>query len=300
MQNPLPPLSALRAFEAAARNGSLSAAARELNVTHPAIAQQVKKLEEWFGVPLLQRAGRGVAVTAEGPVLARELGDGFETLRRAVESMDAAATTRPLGITLTPSFAASWLMPRYAGFREAHPDIEVLFNPSAVVVEIGTGDIDLGIRFGSGEWPGLESERLLNARFVVVAAPSFMEGREYRGPQDLPKMPLIQELGTDEWRFWLLSHGIDMTETPIIMHLPGLLTIDAIRNGLGVGISNTSWVAEDIESGRLVALFEEPDTDKSAYFLVTRPGVPRPPLKAFISWIKAEAEADQRSISEKS
>ena len=139
MQNPLPPLSALRAFEAAARNGSLSAAARELNVTHPAIAQQVKKLEEWFGVPLLQRAGRGVAVTAEGTVLARELGDGFETLRRAVESMDAAATKRPLGITLTPSFAASWLMPRYAGFREAHPDIEVLFNPSAVVVEIGTG-----------------------------------------------------------------------------------------------------------------------------------------------------------------
>jgi len=257
----LPPLTSLRAFEAAARHGSLSAAARELNVTHAAIAQQVKKLEAWFAMPLMQRAGRGVATTEQGARLALGLGEGFAAMQAAVDALSEDDATRPLKITLTPSFAANWLMPRLGGFREVHPDIEIMLNPTAQPIDLIAEGYDVGFRFGAGRWAGLEAQRILDGGHAVFAAPSLLKGRKIDTPADIAALPWVQELGMDERRVWLKAHGVDESGPRNVLHMPGNLVIDAIRRGEGVGNVGRTWFEEDVAKGTVVTLF---DNDASA------------------------------------
>lgn len=287
---PLPPLSALRAFEAAARNGSLSAAARELNVTHPAIAQQVRRLEAWFGVSLLARSGRGVAPTERGSVLAAGLSEGFATIHRTVAKLTEDEADRPLKITLTPTLAVNWMMPRIGAFRAAHPDIELMLNPTVEVIDLIRDDYDVGFRFGHGTWPGLTAERLMQSDIVVAAAPELLAGHEINTPADLLALPWVQDLGTDELRVWMASNGVEDVKIRNIAHMPGNLMIDAIRRGEGIGITGRAWLADDINAGRIVTLFDREQSPDLGYYIAYRPGVPRPALKAFLRWIKSEAE----------
>jgi LysR family glycine cleavage system transcriptional activator len=181
----IPPLSMLRAFEAAARGGGFSAAGRELNVTHAAVAQQVRGLERRLGVALMRREGRGLSLTPEGRRLAEGLGAGFETMRGALEALAAEAADRPVRATLTPSFASNWLMPRLGGFRARHPEVELLLNPSSEVVDLRRGDYDVGVRFGKGVWPGLETEKLASTSIALVATPALLariSGRDAARP----------------------------------------------------------------------------------------------------------------------
>jgi LysR family glycine cleavage system transcriptional activator len=286
----LPPLTALRAFEAAARHGNLSAAARELNVTHAAIAQQVKKLEQWFGTKLIQREGRGVAATGRGATLAAGLGEGFAALQAAVDAMAEDDATRPLKITLTPSFAAQWMMPRLGAFRAAHPEIEIMLNPTSVSIDLVAEDYDVAFRFGDGDWPGLDSEQVLESGHAVFAAASLVAGKRIETPADVAALPWVQELGMDERAVWLKAHGVDEAEGAgrNILHLPGNLILDAIRRGEGVGNTGRTWFTEDIAAGRVVALFDEDDATDIGYWIVTRPPPHREPLKAFLKWVRAE------------
>ena len=282
----LPPLSSLRAFEAAARHGSLSGAARELNVTHPAIAQQVRRLEEWFGTRLIERAGRGMAPTPEGARLAAALGDGFATIARAVDEIGADAEERPLKITLTPSFAVSWMMPRIGAFRSAHPDIELMINPTSEVIDLVRDDYDVAFRFGRGEWEGLEATRIFATDVVPVASAALLEKHPVERVEDLAGLPWVQELGTDEVRTWLANHGIDRLARRDVLNLPGSLIIETLRRGEGVGLTARSNVAEDLESGRLVALFEGEADPAVGYYVVHRPPPHRGPLKLFLRWVR--------------
>lgn len=286
-----PPLTALRAFAAAARHGSLSAAARELNVTHAAIAQQVKKLEEWFGVPLMQRAGRGVATTEQGSTLARGLTEGFATIQTAVDTLSEDDAARPLKITLTPSFAANWLMPRLGGFRAAHPDIEIMLNPTAEAIDLIADGYDIGFRFGAGEWARLETEHILDGGHAVFAATSLLAGRKVESPADVAALPWVQELGMDERGVWLKAHGIEDSGSRNILHLPGNLVIDAIRRGDGVGNTGRTWFEKDIAEGRVVTLFDDDTTSHLGYWMAYRPSPHRPPLKAFLRWVRAELKS---------
>ncbi len=165
----MPPLASLRAMEAVARLGGFSAAARALNVTHAAVAQQVRGLEAELGVALLRREGRAVVLTAEGERLSAALTEGFGGMQGAVEAAKARRADGPIRISLTASFAAQWLMPRLRDFWARHPDVPLSLHPDARVLDLAREAMDLGIRYGRGSWPGVTAQRLAAGRLVVVA-----------------------------------------------------------------------------------------------------------------------------------
>jgi len=282
----LPPLSSLRAFAAVAEAKSYSAAGRSLNVTHAAVSQQVKSLEEYLVVRLAARDGRGVALTPEGEQLAAGLKDAFSIIRESVDRLTLSEQTRPLHVTMTPSFAVSWLMPRISDFRCDHPDIELMLNPTGEVVELGPGGVDLAIRFGDGTWPGLESELLLPTNYVVVGATCLIGDKKVSDPEDLLQFPWLQELGTNELALWLEKQGVIPKGKLNITHLPGYMVLEGLRRGDGITASASAFVEADVASGVLQILFEDLRSGSSGYYLVKRPGIMRPQVKAFVSWIR--------------
>lgn len=283
----LPPLSALRAFSAYADKGSVAAAGDALNVSHAAISQQMRSLENHMGLALLDRRNRQLSLTAEGQALAYALGEGFGKIIETTEALTGADENRPLQVACTPSFAAFWLMPRLAGFRASHPDIDMMIDPNPQLTDPQHGGIDLAIRYGNGIWPGLEATLLMTAPLVVVAAPTLFPKGVPDTPEALLDYPWLHELGRNETTRWLTQHGISADRTVSATHVPGNLMIDGVRSGQGIAIATRMAVEEDIAAGRLLALFEE-DSDKG-YHLLTRPGVQRSAVTAFVRWIRREA-----------
>ncbi|MHA6346259.1 LysR family transcriptional regulator [Roseivivax sp. CAU 1761] len=282
----LPPLAALRAFSAFAETGSVRAAGAALNVSHAAISQQLRQLETHMQVALLDRSGRSLALTAEGRQLADALAAGFARIAQTVEALTGADALRPLHVSTTPSFAANWLMPRLAGFRQRNPEIDIMISPTPRLVDPAPGGVDLAIRYGAGAWPGLAVERLLDAPLWVVAAPSLVGDLVPERPEDLLRFPWLQELGTSEASDWFAGRGVTEGRARGLIHVPGDLVIDGARNGQGVVVTTPIAVAEDVRQGRLRLLFEE--GGGSGYHLVMAPGVARPPLRAFAAWLRRE------------
>ena len=283
----LPSLSALKAFAAYAETRSVTKAGDALNVSHAAISQQLRSLEGDLGVALLDRSARRMTLTAEGETLARSLLDGFGVIAMTIEALTGADATRPLQISTTPTFASAWLMPRLSQFREKHPEISLTIDPLAIVQPLVPGGIDVALRYGSGDWPGLSAELLVRSPIVVVAAPQLVGTDDISSPADLREYHWLQELGTNEATDWFARHGVDRDAGRGYASLPGNLMLEAARAGQGIAITAGVFVEQDVEAGRLRVLFE--DTQKKGYFLVTRPGVLRPPLKAFTTWLKREA-----------
>ncbi len=283
----LPSLSALRAFCAFVQTGSVVEAGGALNVSHAAISQQLRSLEAHLGATLFDRSSRALELTADGRDLARALDDGFGRIAAGVEALANADAQRPLNVGCTPTFASAWLMPRLAGFQVEHPGIDMIVTPSPILTDPSPGGIDVAIRFGNGGWAGLECERLLASPIVVVGAPSLFKGNTPSEPRDLVAYPWLEELGTTESSTWLAAHGLANEKVLSRTHVPGNLMLDGARNGQGVAVSTRIAVAEDLAAGRLVAVFE--DRSDAGYNLVTRPGVQRAPLKAFLRWIRREA-----------
>jgi LysR family glycine cleavage system transcriptional activator len=238
---------------------------------------------------VLRDGSRGL--TGEGERLAGALESAFLAVRQAVDELTGADATRPLQVSTTPSFAASWLMPRLSEFRHEHPGVELMLYPTVDLVELGPGGIDLAIRFGRGCWPGLTAELLLPSSFVIAGARSLVGDRQIREPADLLDLPWLQELGTNEISEWLRARGVDAPARASIVHLPGHLVLQGLRNGDGVTPTARALVEHDIEEGRLVVLFEDEERADLGYFVVTRPGVMRPPLRAFVGWLKRHALA---------
>lgn len=286
MPDPLPPLTALRAFDAVARTGSLSAAARELNVTHPAVAQQVRRLEEWFEMKLVERAGRGMVTTTAGARLAVGLAEGFGTIARVVSDLARDAEDRPIRATMTPAFAVGWFMPRVGAFRERHPEIEITVQPTSRMIDLAADDYDVAFRFGRGRWPGLEAERIVETNVLPVASPAFLARHPVDTLDDLARVPWVQEPGTAEMGTWLSAHGIDPRGHRDQLNVPGSLLADAVRRGDGVGLIPYSHVAGEIAEGRLVALFEDEADPDLGYYMVRRPGPHRQALRRFLAWAR--------------
>ncbi len=285
----LPSLGSLRAFAALAETGSFTKAGGLLNVSHAAVSQQVRALEAHVGTPLVQREGRGMALTPEGEDLARSLERGFSIIGGAIDLLADGARSRPLQVTMTPSFAVSWLMPRIADFRQRHPEVELVLMPTSDIVELAPGGVDVALRFGDGRWPGLEAELLLPTNFVVVAARALVGDRETLSREDLASFPWLQELGTDELTRWQQSQGVLPSQRLNITHLPGYMMLEGLRRGEGISATARAFVEEDIAAGTLRVLYEDPRPN-SGYYIVTRPGVMRPPLKAFARWLKTQAD----------
>lgn len=282
----LPSLTALRAFEATARLGSFSAASRELNVTHAAVAQQVRGLEDSLGVTLAQREGRGVSLTPDGAQLASALRDGFGTIQAAVRDLLTREAEAPLKISLTPAFATQWLMPRLGRFWDAHSDIPVSLHPERALVDLRRDGMDLAIRFGEGDWPGVEEEFLLSAGYVIVAAPGFLRGR-IPDHDEMTRMPWIVEGGRPEPLAWLRSQGFEPDSLKINFIPTDDLANAAAYQGYGLYVEPGALAVEDVKQGRLQMVYTNSDRIP-AYFLVTRPGPKKPQLKTFIRWLKSE------------
>ena len=281
-----PSLTALRAFEATARLEGFSAAARVLNVTHAAVAQQVRALEEDLGAELVFREGRRMSLTATGAKLAAALGDGFRTIEAALNDVRAVQPGAPLRVTMTPAFAAQWLMPRLGSFWADHPDVPLSLHPDKRVIDLRREAIDLAIRFGDGKWPGLVADYLTSAQYIIVGAPELLEGRTALTKAEMSAMPWVIEQDWPEALAWLRGYGLKPDVMQITYIPTEELALSAARQGYGLHVESAALVEADIASGDLVALGELKD-DSLAYYLVTRPGPQRPELKTFTKWLKS-------------
>ncbi len=283
----MPSLTALRAFEAMARLGSFSAAARALNVTHAAVAQQVRGLEDWLGVALAYRDGRSMALTPDGALLAAALLDGFSAIQSGVRELQSRGADQPLRISVTPAFATLWLMPRLGRFWAKHADVPISLHPDRELVDLRRDGMDLAIRFGKGDWPGVEVEYLLSAEYAVVAAPKFLDGR-VPTVEDMKQMPWVAETRRPETLNWLRSQGFD-PDTLDITYIPtDELAYAAACQGYGLYVEPVALADEDLRLGKLEVVYSN-DARLPAYFLVTRPGVVKPALRTFVHWIRSEA-----------
>ncbi|SLN52888.1 Glycine cleavage system transcriptional activator [Roseivivax jejudonensis] len=287
----LPPLSSLRAFSAFAETGSVTRAGAMLNVSHAAVSQQLRNLEAHLGVKLVDRSGRQLELTQEGRQLADALIGAFGRIAQVIEALTGADADRPLHVSTSPSFASNWLMPRLAGFRAAHPEIDIMIDPTPVLNDPEPGGIDLAIRYGDGRWPGLESESLIQSPIWIVAAPELIGDLDPDAPQDLLAFPWLQELGTSEASEWFARHGITERRVKGLIHVPGNLMLDGARNGQGIVVTTRVSVGQDVRAGRLRLLFEE--RPEGGYHAVTAPGVARPQLQAFLRWLRKEAAREE-------
>ena len=283
----MPPLTALRAFAAYCETGSMSAAGARLNVSHAAVSQQIRALEQHLGQTLIDRGGARGDLTEAGDALADAVQGGFERIYRAVSELTGADAERPVQITTTPAFAANWLMPRLGGFRAKNPGVSLMIDPSPELRSMRPGGFDMAVRYGSGSWPGLEAELLVRTPIVIVAAPGRVGDGVFESPGDLTRFHWMQEIGTNEASEYLERFGAVLDRAKGLTSLPGNLMIEAAREGQGVAVTAGAFVEADIAAGRLRLLFE--DRRKKGYFIVTRPGPMRADARKLHRWIRAQA-----------
>ncbi len=295
----LPPLSALRAFEAAARLKSFSKAADELNVTPAAISHQIAALEADLGVQLFRRLNRAIELTPSAQVLLPGLSEAFAEIRTSVGRLRAHNDTGTLTVTASPSFAGKWLVLRLYRFQELHPEIDVRISASDNLVDLATGDFDMGIRYGTGRYPGLVVEKLMENEVFPACSPQLVtDGPPLKTPEDLRYHQLIYDQGVDRdplaatWPMWLRAAGVkDMPAGHGISFSGSHLALDAAIAGHGVVLAYSTLAAADLAAGRLVRPFALSLPDRFAYYIVTAPGaLERPKVKAFRDWLREEAD----------
>lgn len=294
MLRDLPPLTAVRAFEAVGRHGSVSKAGAELNVSHAAVSQQVRALEEWLGgVRLTRRQGRSIVLTDVGEAYWRAVGEALGGLEMATASVRRLDSDRPVEITTTSSFLARWLMPRLAGFQLGYPDIRLSLRPSAELMDFSRETIDLAIRYGRGDWPGLLAEKLIGGRLSPVCAPALDARHPIRAPGDLKHHTLLHDSDTSEWETWLADHPTPgVVADSGIIHMGSAYAIEAAVQAQGVALGPVDMLREDFKAGRLVAPLEASVWEDCSYYVVRPANRPeRPAARTFREWVKAEAAA---------
>jgi len=292
----LPPLNALPSFEAVARHLSFSRAADELHVTHGAVSRAVRNLEDQLGVQLMIRATRSARLTPIGASYAAEIRDVLERLAAAT-SAATGQSSGILSVSTIDSFAARWLMPRLFRFRQAHGDIDVRVAVSERLADFISDGIDIAIRCGGGQYPGLSAELLMEEDHFPVCSPKLLGGKyPLRTPADLARHTLLHDVFTVDWAIWLHSAGIDYVDPH---RGPTFLSSDhaiqaAIR-GEGVVLGRSALVADDLAAGRLVRPFELSLPAGLAYYVVCPPrALKRPNVKAFRDWLTAEARSNTK------
>ena len=291
----LPPMQALRAFEAAARVQSLTKAAQSLNLTHGAISHQIKSLEGDLGVHLIERAGRGIRLTDEGERFARRVRTAFAELTAAVTEIASRANPRQLRVSVVPSFAARWLLPRIGRFVAAYPDVDLDVRANSANIDFANDDTDMAIRYGFGEWPGLGVEFLLEDRFFPVCSPRIENGRLPQRPSDLANYPLLRS--EDElWKPWFEAAGLDWPEPergPMFNDSAHL--IQAAAEGQGIALARTTLLGTDERNGVLVRLFDiELPSARKHYLVYPARTASSAKLALFRTWLHDEIEQDRK------
>jgi LysR family transcriptional regulator, glycine cleavage system transcriptional activator len=292
----LPPLAAIRAFEAAARHESFTKAAAELGMTQAAVSYQVKLLEDRLGMPLFLRLPRKVQLSEAGRRLAPPVAEAFRGLQAAFAALRDSAEG-VLSISAVHTFATNWLVPRLGAFQIAHPNVAVRLEVSSRTIDFAREEFDIGIRSGGGVWPGIASHRLLSSEFTPLCSPAFLArvGPSIT-PADLLRLPRL-DARDPWWRLWLERAGIADPGPP---QSPGLtfnaqsMVGTAAMAGQGIAMLTPAFFRADIAAGRLVQPFDLIASDDHSYWLVYPQGRQNAPkIRAFRDWILGELRRDQ-------
>lgn len=290
MSKTLPPLAAIRAFEATARLLSFTKAAEELGMTQAAVSYQIKLLEERLGEPLFLRRPRGIALTESGQRLAPRTSDAFDILR---DAYGRVADSTTLTISTMHTFASQWLAPRLGTFQLIHPQVAVRLETTERLVDFAVDEVDIVIRSGMGTWPGLVAHKLLDVRFTPMLSPAL--GASIGGvhePADILKLPLLDPRDP-WWVTWLTANGLPLDilehQTTPSLNVQALDAVAAM-DGHGVTLLTPAYFRRELAEGRLIQPFERVIDEGQGYWLAypeSRRNVPK--LKAFRDWIVAEA-----------
>ena len=299
MPRRLPSLNALRAFEAAARHESFTKAAAELCVTQGAVSHQVKALEADLGLRLFQRERQRLVITEAGRAYLEVVRDAFDRVALGTERLLQRQSAGVLTVTTSPNFATKWLVHRLGRFAEAHPGIDLRVSASLHHVDFAREDVDLAIRHGDGQWPGLHVARLCKEELFPVCSPSLMRGRApLRAPADLKQHTLLHLDDRRDWAKWLESAGVgmeDLARGPVFNQAS--MAIDAAVDGQGIALARTALAAWDLLAGRLVRPFPLALEVPYAYWIVCpRTTAELPKIATFRAWLLAEAGEETRRM----
>lgn len=302
-------LNALRAFEASARHQSFSAAAQELHVTSAAVGQLVRGLEEWLGAPLFLRSTSGRARLVATDAALRALPDiraGFDRLALGWERLKEEAPDGVLTVTVSPAFAAKWLLPRFERFQATHPDTDVRLEIHARPMDFAAQRVDIGVRYGTGVWPGLAADKLMDEEMYPVCAPGLLRQRPpLRTPDDLGHAALIHDLSMDghagfpTWETWLRQAGATGVAASRGLRINNSAAVlQAAIEGRGVALARSVMARDDLTAGRVVRLFPEIGGARAlAYYAVYRPeSASQPRLAAFRDWLLEEVALQRTDV----
>ncbi len=290
----LPPMSAIRVFEAAARHQSFTRAAEELGMTQAAVSYQIRMLEDRVGTPLFTRLPRQVVLTAKGRQLAPAVTEAFESLRDAFSGLEATVQS-VLSITTLTTFASAWLVPRLGRFQQLHPNIAVQIDVSAQIVDLTQSDFDIAIRSGTGEWPGLEAHFLFPSHFTPVGSPDLLRSADLREPADLLMLPILTP-SDPWWRDWFAAAGlpdVDLSNRPDnslgAQQFEGM----AAMAGQGLAMINPYFFPTDLAAGRLVQPFDlVVQADRSYWIAYPKARRRSAKIQAFRDWALSEVASD--------
>ncbi|WP_429932382.1 LysR family transcriptional regulator [Agrobacterium vitis] len=299
MQSPrrfLPSLHLLSAFEAAARTGSVTAAARELSLTQSAVSRQIKALEEQLGVELFHRERQTIRLTAGGNIYAREIRDALRIISTASLTLKANPFGGTLNLAILPTFGTRWLAPRLPGFLSRHPGITINLVTKLSYFDFRLEPVDAAIHFGLADWQGAEMSLLRSETVVPACSPELRDTYDFQTPLDLRQAPLLHlTTRPDAWERWLASNDVQSDQVRGMLFDQFATAAQAAMAGLGVALLPEFLIEEEMASGRLVKAIDRPMQSTEAYYLVwPNERGSHPPLQAFRDWILEETADDRR------
>jgi LysR family glycine cleavage system transcriptional activator len=300
MPRRLPPLNALKAFEAAARSESFTRAAQELNVTQGAVSHQVKALEATLGIKLFNRERQRLVMTEAGRDYLAVARDAFDQIAVGTERLMQRQSSGVLTVSTSPDFAAKWLVYRLGRFAESHPEIDLRVSAAAHQVDFAREDVDVAVRHGDGKWPGLDVVRLCSERLFPVCSPKLISGRNrITAASDFLKFPLLRLDDWKTWTRWFAAAGvIDPVARGPVLNRASML-IDAAVDGHGIALARTVLAAWDLINGRLVTPIDVSLKLSNTYWIVCPKATSAvPKIATFRKWLLAEAAEDARRLKE--
>ena len=289
----LPPLQALRAFEAVARLMSFRRAGEELLITQSAVSHHIRQLEEFLGLPLFVRKARSIALTPEGEEYRTQTADAFRLIAAATSELRSKSMRNVVRISLLPSFAANWLVSRLHRFQSHHPNIDLELDPTLRIANVAAGETDIAIRYGDGNWVGVNAQRLMTEQLSPVVSPTFLQSDgAIVTPQDLLRHTLLFTQNPIDWEVWAAAVGLDLSRARSIQLTDYNITLQAALDGQGVAMGRMLLIPDHLRTGRLVQPFPQTITStRTAHWLVTRKeGGIAPAAQVFMDWLIAETE----------
>ena len=298
MSKRLPPLNALRVFDAAARHLSFTRAADELFVTQAAVSHQIKSLEDFLGLKLFRRRNRSLLLTEEGQSYFQDIKEIFSQLTEATRKLQARSAKGALTVSLLPSFAIQWMVPRLSDFNSTYPGIDVRIQAVDRQEDKLADDVDVAIFYGRGNWPGMRVEKLYAEYLLPVCSPLLLTGdKALKTPEDLAHHTLLHDASRRDWQTYTRQLGLNLNvqQGPIFSH--SSMVLQAAIHGQGIALANNVMAQSEIEAGRLVCPFNDVLVSKNAFYLVCHDSQAElGKIAAFRQWILAKAANEQEKF----